>query len=76
MHDLLLPESARPAKFGVGSREYDPEKLGYQTDMGAAPFTFDTAQRGNSNKGHSGAAFGTELSNEERSTLIEFLKTL
>jgi hypothetical protein len=76
IHDLLLPENERPVKFGVGSREYDPEKLGYETEIGPKQFTFDVAQPGNSNKGHSGPAYGTEITSEERRDLIEYMKKL
>ena len=32
MYDLLLPVAERPKTFYLGSREYDPEKMGYRTD--------------------------------------------
>jgi mono/diheme cytochrome c family protein len=76
IYDLLLPENERPVKFGAGSREYDPEKLGYRSEIGPKSFLFDAAQPGNSNKGHSGPAFGTGITSEERAALIEYMKTL
>lgn len=39
-------------------------------------FVLDTRLRGNGNGGHAGAAYGTELSSEEKDALIEYLKTL
>jgi hypothetical protein len=74
LHDLLLPPDQRPKTFYVGNWEFDPESVGYETKswfLGA--FTYDTWTRGNSNAGH---AFGTDLSEEDRKALIEYLKTL
>lgn len=31
--DLLLPEDRRPRRFPLGHREYDPERVGYGTDV-------------------------------------------
>jgi hypothetical protein len=78
LYDLLHPEQ-RPAKFTVGTREYDPEKVGYRTDAAASAanaWIFDTAMPGNSNIGHSGEKFGTTLSEDQKSALLEYLKTL
>jgi hypothetical protein len=36
-------------------------------------FLFDTTVRGNSNAGH---AYGTDLSEDDRKALVEYLKTL
>jgi hypothetical protein len=36
---------------------------------------YDTAKPGNSNVGHEGKAYGTELSAGDKDALIEFLKT-
>jgi hypothetical protein len=38
-------------------------------------FVLNTRLRGNGNRGHSGAAYGTTLSADEKSALIEYLKT-
>ncbi len=78
LFDLLHPDQ-RPAKFTVGAREYDPEKLGYRSD--AAPgvanaWQFDTTMPGNSNIGHAGERFGTTLPEEQKAALLEYLKTL
>ncbi|HEX5271352.1 MAG TPA: hypothetical protein VFW33_12725 [Gemmataceae bacterium] len=76
IYDLLLPDDKRPKKFAVGSREYDAEKLGYKTDGAGATFDFDTSQPGNSNSGHSGPKFGTDLSEDQRKELLEYLKSV
>jgi hypothetical protein len=81
IYDLLKPAAERPVTFPVGTREYDPVKLGYQTDPasmkmapGAQPFTFDTRILGNWNTGHEWS-FYPELTDEIRYDIIEFLKT-
>ena len=78
LYDLLQPSAKRPASFPIGSREYDVVKLGL-TIEGVDGWMFNVAKdgapiAGNSNAGHEGAAFGTELSEEERMALLEFLK--
>ncbi len=71
LYQLLLPASQRLATFKVGSREFDPQNVGF--DLASGTFEFDTSVVGNSNKGHE---YGKQLSNEERWQLVEFLKTL
>ncbi|MEK6736945.1 MAG: di-heme-cytochrome C peroxidase [Pseudomonadota bacterium] len=93
LHDLLLPkkrdndpegEEYRPDQFVVGSREFDPEKVGLKSS-GYEGFTFDTSLGGNSNAGHEYASGKTAQSNgkilkpldkEQRHDLLEYLKTL
>ena len=70
----LLHPSDRPRRFSVGSHEYDPQKLGYETE--GPGWTFDTSQPGNSNTGHIGDKFGTNLSDEQKAALLEYLKTI
>ena len=67
--DLLHPDR-RPAKFAVGSHEYDPVKLGYVTTSG---WMFDTSQPGNSNTGH---IYGANLTEDQKLALLEYLKTI
>ena len=85
--DLLGDPEKRPAKFYLGSREYDPMKLGYKTDPITNGFEFDTSIRGNSNRGHEfrkdyskdkeiKGVIGPALSEGDRKALIEYLKTL
>jgi hypothetical protein len=76
LYDLLLPPAQRPAKFAVGTRNFDPKKVGYDTTPGAPgnSFTFDTTLTGNSNKGH---VYGVgALSDTQRLELLEYLKSL
>lgn len=70
LYDLLQPPDKRPAKFMVGSREYDPVKVGLVSDKGKDEI--DTHLKGNSNAGHD---FGTNLSEKEKMDLIEYLKS-
>ncbi|MCH8960532.1 MAG: hypothetical protein IH820_04220 [Bacteroidetes bacterium] len=74
LHDLLLPVDQRLVTFHVGSREFDPVKVGYVTTGGPDTFLFDTSLPGNHNIGH---IYGTaELSDTEREELVEYLKSL
>lgn len=78
IYDLLLPASDRPTSFRLGSREYDPVKLGYREDGPIAPglqrFTVDTTLPGNWNTGHEWW-FYPRLTDTDRYAIIEFLKT-
>jgi hypothetical protein len=74
LYQLLLPAADRLATFKVGSREFDPQNVGF--DPTAGPFTLDTSVVGNSNKGHEYATNPGQLTDEQRWQLVEFLKTL
>jgi hypothetical protein len=81
LYDLLKPAAERPVTFPTGQREYDPVKLGIQTDPakyslppGLAGFLMDTRLRGNWNSGHEWS-FYPSLTDDMRYALIEFLKT-
>jgi mono/diheme cytochrome c family protein len=83
LDDLLKPASQRPWVFPVGHSEYDPIKVGYVSSFAEVPlqqranvFLFDTRLKGNSNAGHEGKEYGTELSDEDRRALLTYLKTL
>ena len=77
LYHLLHPEQ-RPAKFGLGNREFDSEKIGYQSGVQeqGTGWVFDTSKPGNSNIGHQGDAFGTTLPEDQKAALLEYLKTL
>jgi len=79
--DLLRPAAERPVMFPTGQREYDPIKLGIQTDRskyslppGLPGFLMDTRVRGNWNTGHEWS-FYPSLTDDDRYAIIEFLKT-
>jgi hypothetical protein len=83
IYALLSPVSERPKTFYLGSREYDPVHVGYQTGGNfCGAFKFDTCLRGNSNSGHefnngSGQGIiGPLLAPEDRLAIIEFLKSM
>jgi hypothetical protein len=79
LRELLEPAAARPASFYRGNDVYDPVKVGFVSDQaqgnGQPFFLFDTAAPGNGNGGHTGKAYGTELSADEKTALVEFMKT-
>ena len=80
---LLSPDDdARPARFWMGSKRFDPIKVGYAgTEMKGATL-FDTTRPGNANTGHrfkdgprGNGVIGPALSPRARAELIEFLKS-
>jgi mono/diheme cytochrome c family protein len=82
LRDLLEPKAKRPQTFYRGYDVYDQKKVGFASDVkeekGRSYFLYDTdekAQPGNSNKGHEGKRYGTELSPAEKDALVEHLKT-
>ena len=85
--DMISPPSERPKQFCVGSREFDPKKVGLTTDCVAGTTLLDTTIAGNRNNGHEfrgpnkpdkakDGHIGRGFSEEERWQLIEYLKTL
>jgi len=76
---LLQPAAQRPQVFYRGSDVIDARNVGFIADVpeanGVRYFTFDTRVPGNSNQGHEGATYGTELSEPEKDALLEYLKT-
>ncbi len=77
LKDLLETPENRPQEFYRGYDVYDPEKVGFVSDVaqedGKQYFKLDTTLPGNSNSGH---LYGTELSDSDKAALIEYLKTL
>lgn len=82
LYDLLLPPESRPRSFRLGTREFDPVKVGFVTDPARPDNTFvfethDPAGRliaGNSNLGHDyGNAGFTEA---QRQALVEYMKAV
>ncbi len=69
--ELLKPAAQRVKTFHVGNQEYDPVKVGFKDDPSQP--VFDTTGDGNSNAGHE---YGTDLSDEDRRSLLEYLKSL
>jgi mono/diheme cytochrome c family protein len=79
LRELLEPSSERTKIFFRGNDVYDPENVGFVSDIaerdGRQFFLFDTAKPGNHNLGHEGPAYGTNLSPERKRALLEYLKT-
>lgn len=73
LYELLLPASERSSSFYVGSRQFDPEKVGFETELSEGSTLLDTSIPGNSNAGHDMYGAFTEV---ERWHLVEYLKTL
>ncbi|AJQ95765.1 di-heme-cytochrome C peroxidase [Gynuella sunshinyii] len=93
LYDLMLPKKKagdpedgeyRPDEFMVGSREFDPVKVGFRSD-GYDGTAMKTIRVGDLNSGHEYAAGHTPqpdgslppaLTTEQRWQLLEYLKTL
>ena len=80
---LLSPVDERPKEFCLGSRQFDPKHVGYETTCGEGTFKLDTTIPGNLNTGHEfkdgprgKGVIGRYLRPDERWALIEFLKSL
>jgi hypothetical protein len=73
---LLLPAAERVKQFHVGSREFDPQHVGFDSQEAPGTFLFDVSLPGNSNAGHEGPMYGTDLADAEREDLVEYLKKL
>jgi hypothetical protein len=78
LRDLLEPANKRPKTFYRGYDVYDQKKVGFVSDVkeekGRKYFLYDTKEPGNSNKGHEGYRYGTELPSAEKDALVEYLK--
>ena len=74
LYDLLLPPERRPKTFALGGRQYDPVKLGFvvETSCSQQDCLVDTTRTGDGNGGH---LWGTDLSEADRTALLEYLKT-
>ena len=73
----LLNPDKRPSEFYRGSDVMNWEYVGFDWKESEEPnrayFKYKTSERGNGNGGHE---YGAELSKEQKTALIEFLKTL
>ena len=84
LYELLLPAKDRKKAFCVGSREFDPDRVGFVSvdnvnDCGASGGTWlDTALDGNTKTGHEyGACSDTDPECKKQILqLVEYMKTL
>lgn len=73
LKQLLTPPDQRERTFAMNCNDFDPIDVGLNCGDEQKGFVFDTRVRGNSNQGHN---FGTELSDDEKMELIEYIKAL
>ncbi len=74
LYEVLLPARERMKEFYVGSRDFDPKRVGFENKDGPGTFLFDTSKPGNSNAGH---IYGNiRFTIEQRQQLVEYMKTL
>jgi hypothetical protein len=74
--DLLSPPAQRPTVFYRGYDVLDLDRVGFVSTGPAAEangFRFETGLRGNANGGHN---YGSEIGDDEKRALVEYLKTL
>ena len=77
LSELLTPAKQRMPSFAVGSRVFDPEKVGYATNQPPLKNgTFVTDPKNANGNGNGGHEYGTDLTPDERRAIIEYLKTL
>ena len=81
LDELFQPSAQRSKSFSIGVRTFDPVRVGYLTDVAGFPkFNVNDSNgnpiAGNSNAGHEGDQYGTNLSPDQRRQLIEYLKSL
>ncbi len=79
LRELLSPQEKRSKSFYRGNDTYDQQNVGFVQNVaeqnGRQYFVFDTSVRGNGNQGHEGEEYGTNLSEDKKTALIEYLKT-
>ena len=80
---LLSPRSDRPETFWLGSKQFDPVKVGYDTSELKGGYLYETKNTGNANSGHEfkdgprgNGVIGPSLSAADRWALIEYLKSI
>ncbi|WP_376100225.1 di-heme-cytochrome C peroxidase [Roseomonas sp. CCTCC AB2023176] len=83
LYQMLLPADRRDRVFFVGSRQFNPREVGFETTPFDGGFRFDTAVPGNLNRGHEfrdaprgNGVVGPALTDQQRWDIVEFLKTL
>lgn len=81
LYDLLLPPNERPVRFNLGTRDFDPVRVGYVTAPGPDnDFVFRVRDErgrvieGNSNAGHD---YGNAaLTARQRWAIVEYMKVM
>jgi hypothetical protein len=77
LKDLLKPAAERPQSFNIGP-SYDLEAVGLALEQPAQSSTLNTTDCGDLTSGNSrcGHEYGTQLPDEDKKALLEYLKTL
>lgn len=80
---MISPREERESWFWSGTREYDPDHLGYRSEQLPGAVKYDTRVTGNDNTGHefragcqSDGVIGPYLEPEQRLQIIEYLKVM
>jgi hypothetical protein len=83
VYQMISPRTEREPWFWSGTKEYDPEDLGYRSLPVPGAVKYDTRVTGNDNTGHefragcqSDGVIGPYLKPEERRQIIEYLKAM
>lgn len=83
VYQMISPRNEREPWFWSGTREYDPEELGYRSLAVPGAVKYDTRVTGNDNTGHefragcqSNGVIGPYLKPAERRQIIEYLKAM
>jgi hypothetical protein len=89
LYDLLLPPAQRPTTFSLGTREFDPVKVGFANELSPAPYFTPRAQVENTfafrvndasgrvvpGNSNAGHDYGNaSFTDEERWALVEYMK--
>jgi hypothetical protein len=82
LYEMLIPAAERTTKFYIG-REFDPVKVGLDTNAATGTVLMDTTLLGNSNAGHSfqngprgNGTIGPLLTDDQRWAVVEYLKSI
>jgi hypothetical protein len=82
LYEMLIPAAERTKKFYLGG-DFDPARVGLDTEATSGTFLMDTTLPGNSNAGHSfqngprgNGVIGPLLTDEQRWALVEYLKSI
>jgi mono/diheme cytochrome c family protein len=83
LYQLLSPVSERPSTFWLGSKQYDPVNVGYETQKLKGGYFYDVTLSGNHNQGHEfrdgprgKGVIGPLLPPQDRRALIAYMKSL
>jgi hypothetical protein len=82
LYEMLIPAAERTKKFYLGG-DFDPVRVGLDTNATSGTFLMDTTLPGNSNAGHSfensplgNGVVGPLLPEDDRWALVEYLKSI